>query len=494
MVLQSQSEHLVEGEAMSATDREALLRDASKQKLRGMRLRDFGDEDEQWESTLLLRKAAKNELAALGLQANASEEEQARARIEACGLFLDAYDPVRAAEQWNQIPRRFSPPNDEASWLVKLSERYQDAIHDFGAKWRAIKPRPDVIPEIDRLSLRQVRTLLKHFSGIPELWWAVAERTNDPDALERATQLEPGFGQHDYAVAAWKRIEAPFVRELRIKLSPARRENILRLDVVGRLATAFSDLLSDFADGFLDRRVELIPVSATPGSFVWNVSAWGLPSYAIEELQQRATQIPAEVGAKGLLELLEQLDEHNIELTASTGEQTTQAPQLVFDTQRRKPMLEAARALAKIASLDIPQANSLDRVFRMVEMYVNDEEITSKALGVTPRQIRYYRDALGILGFLDDSKKLTPAGRQLVRLRHRESRLSATVVHFESSVCGERWIQWSNADTLLGVDATSARQFIQECAAGLNGETTKHRAQCLAAWHAELIQYHYAKS
>lgn len=226
---------------MIALNREALLHEADKLKLRGMRLRSFGDADEQWQATLLLRQAAKNELAALDLQMHPSDEEQARARIEACGLFLDAHDPVRAAQQWNLIPRLFFPPNAETSWLDKLGERFQEAVQDFGEHWRAIKPKPDVIPGVDQLSQSQIRSLVTRYQGVPEFWWALSKHSNHHGPLERVKELEPDFVQDHVASAAWKFLEAPFVRELSIKLhlkgtdmhrfSPISEEMAIRLEL-----------------------------------------------------------------------------------------------------------------------------------------------------------------------------------------------------------------------------------------------------------------------
>lgn len=493
MVLRSQSEFLGEGEAMIPMERETLLREASKLKLQGMRLRNFGDANEQREATLLLRKAAKNELAALELQANPSEEEQARARIESCGLFLDAHDPIRAAEQWNQIPRKFCPPNDEASWLDRLSPRYHEVVDHFGRHWRAIKPRPDSIPDAAGLSQEQIHSLATRYSGVPEFWWALSRYHKDQDALDWVKVLEPDYVRDEVATRAWQRIEEPFVQRLRIKVSPARRGGILRLDVVGRVATAFSDLLSDFVDGFLDRPVELIPIGATPGSFVWNVDAWGLPSYAIAELQERATVDPAEVGVNELVKLLEQLDQHKIDLTASIATQDTRPPQLVFGAERRKTLLDAARTVSEaINSNEIPQANRLERVFRLVEMHASGEEINADTFGEGPRDVVYYRRAAKILGFLDESDRLTLAGRQIARLTN-EHRMRATVVYFESSVCGDGWIRWAKKQTLLEVEPESAQQFIEQCVSGLSATTVDRRAQTLMAWHADLIPYHYSK-
>lgn len=494
MVLQAEAQSLGDGEAMSAMDREALLREASKQKLRGMRLRNFGDAYEQWEATLFLRKAAKNELAALELQTNPSDEEQARARIEACGLFLDAHDPIRAAEQWNQIPRSFFPPNPEPVWFDRLAGRYRESVRVFYEEWRAIKSEINGIPSVDAISTTGVRTLVERFEGVPEFWWAHFQRFDEPASLKRAVELEPEFERDSTGHRAWNLIEDQFVQAIQVKVSSTCKERALHLDWVSRVATAFSDLLSQFVTDRLKHSIELIPVSATPGSFVWNINARGLPKYAIAELQERATEAPEEVGAQKLVALLEQLDENKLDLVVTTANRPGSTPELVFDVERRKPMLEAARAVVKIASIDIPQANSLERVFQMVEMYAKDHEVSPKILKIEPRQISYYKHAMRILGFIDDNDKITPAGRQIARLQHLEARLGATVVHFESSICGEAWIRWSKVGTLLEVDPQSAAQFIQECAVGINSETIKRRAQCLAMWHAELIPYHYVKS
>ena len=145
-----------------------------------------------------------------------------------------------------------------------------------------------------------------------------------------------------------------------------------------------------------------------------------------------------------------------------------------------------------INSNEIPQANRLERVFRLVEMHASGEEINADTFGEGPRDVVYYRRAAKILGFLDESDRLTLAGRQIARLTN-EHRMRATVVYFESSVCGDGWIRWAKKQTLLEVEPESAQQFIEQCVSGLSATTVDRRVQTLMAWHADLIPYHYSK-
>jgi hypothetical protein len=273
---------------------------------------------------------------------------------------------------------------------------------------------------------------------------------------------------------------------------------VLLLDHVTRIAAAFGELLSGFVEETFAGAGDLIPSGATVGSFILDVAAQGVPPYALDELDQALTHAPERVGVHRLAALLSLLQQSGVNLTVSIvsdddADRGAKWPQLVVDAKRRKALLKATEATARrtIDSRDIPQANDLDRVFRIVEMVANHEELDAQALEITPRQVAYYRRAAKVLGFLTESDELTAAGRLTARLG-AEDRLRVTVVHFESSRCGDAWIQWSGGRTLLDVDPYSAADFLRQSVPNLTGETTGRRAQTLIGWYKTLIAHHYA--
>jgi hypothetical protein len=105
--------------------------------------------------------------------------------------------------------------------------------------------------------------------------------------------------------------------------------------------------------------------------------------------------------------------------------------------------------------------------------------------------VGYYRRAAKILGLIDEDSDVTPAGRLIARLSP-DDRLRTTVVHFESSLCGDAWIRWSQGNTLKDVDPETAFEFLRARVPSLSEDTAKRRAQTLSAWHHDLIEHHYA--
>ncbi len=496
-------------------------------KMRAMRLRAFGDENEQWEATVLLRRAAMNELAAIAERPDVTEEEQASARVEACGLFLEARDPVRATEQWLRLPRWLSSSDAGAGMMERLQPLYQQQSERFLADWSRLKAEPDRPPAIEQMSEQRVRALVEVYPGVPELWWALATRTADPGAAaaarDRMRQLDPALEQDAAAWQRWDEIERALVRMVTIEMKPERPGGLLPLEAVARIAAVFEDLFSGFIEGTFGSDVMFMPQGARAGSFILDVAAWGLPPHAIEEFDRRLTEAPEQVGAQRLIRLVTLLQQAGVRLTVSseaapatdstgrpdtvapgagpgpvvpgTGAPATGAPAtVVIDAQRCRVLLESARSASArtLDSRDVPQANDLARVFRIAEMIEAREEITPDTLGeITQRQVDYYRRAAKILGLLTETGDITAAGRLIARLDEQE-RLRAAVVYFESSECGDAWIRWSQGKTLLDVNPDTAFEFLQQSVPGLNPGTAQRRAQTLIAWHGALIAAPYA--
>lgn len=488
---------------MSRSDIERQRHEASIMKMRAMRLRALGDEKDQWDAILLLRRAAEKELAVAHRKA-VSEQEQARALIEACGLFLEARDPVRATEQWLRLPGWVFASN--TSMLERLKPLYREATRTFAADWFSLKKKPSAPPAYSGISDRKLNSLTKNYPGVAEFWWILANRKNDKKeaavARDRMRQLEPAFEQDNAARESWEQIEHKFIRNLTIAMQAERQGTILLLESVSRITTAFNELFGDFIDETFGNAVGFLPQSARAGSFILDVAAWGLPRFAIAEFDQKLTHAPERVGPQRIMELVALLRQNNVKLTVSTDiapidfgfeSGDTEATSITLDAKRCRALLEAAKiaALRTLDSRDIPQADDLLRVFKLVELLESNEMLDPDTLDITKRQVDYYRRAAKILGLLTESDELTAAGSHIVRL-DAEDRLRTAVVYFESSVCGNAWIEWSEGKTLLDVNPDEAFDFLQESVPGLNAVTAERRAQTLVAWHRLLSGYHYA--
>lgn len=152
--------------------------------------------------------------------------------------------------------------------------------------------------------------------------------------------------------------------------------------------------------------------------------------------------------------------------------------------------LNRKSADATIDPSDIPQADDLSRVFHIVAQIAEHKELRPPDLEITPRELAYYVSAARILGLLTESREVTSAGRSIAKMVPEE-RLRATVVQFESSVCGKAWIAWSKGRTLLDISPDTAVDFIKANVLEMEGSTVLRRANTLNTWYKTLIPYHY---
>ncbi|MGK3988468.1 hypothetical protein WME99_35825 [Sorangium sp. So ce136] len=485
---------------MTASERDRLRSEAAAMKLRAMRLRMLGDEQDRWEAIVLLHRAAWNELAAVEEPARRSEQEEASARIEACGLFLEASDPIRAAEQCSRLPLWVLTSDAGVAMLSGFRSKYQTQSTNFLTGWRALQHTPGDVPAVHRMPETKLRSMLAEHAGVAELWWALSKRTSNNDeaqfARARMKQLDPKLEDESMAQAAWARLEQAFVSKLKLEMRSERTNNALSLDLVSRISVAFNQLLESFVQNVFYGAVALVPRGARPGSFIIEVDAQELPPHALEELDRMFTSAPERIGARKILHLLNILQQNGVSLRVQIADNAggSEARGFILDARRRRLLLKPteAAALRTIESVDIPQANNLDRVFQIVQLIAGGDEVDAEVLEIEPRQVAYYRRAAKILGFLTESEELTAAGRLIARLASGD-RLRAAVVHFESSVCGDAWIQWSKGRTLLDVKPETAAEFIIASVPGLSEDTARRRAQTLNAWYHALIVHHYAR-
>jgi hypothetical protein len=107
--------------------RDKILREASIQKMRAIRLRDFGDEEERRDALLLFEQSADNELAALAMIQTPTKLDEIRARSEACGLYFCANQTAFAHEQWKLLPEEARSELGERDENLLACMKYLDA-------------------------------------------------------------------------------------------------------------------------------------------------------------------------------------------------------------------------------------------------------------------------------------------------------------------------------------------------------------------------------
>lgn len=183
---------------MSKSYRDELLREASILKMRAIRLRATVDEPHPWDAVVAFHDAARKELAALALLDNPPLEVEARARIEACGLFLDARDPESATVQWELIPVSISGSAAGSAMLARLKPTFKKEQATFVRTWTEFKKELPRSGSFEGARIGTIRKLCNAYPGIAGFWW-IAYRHADArgrwkeakHALEHARRLAP---------------------------------------------------------------------------------------------------------------------------------------------------------------------------------------------------------------------------------------------------------------------------------------------------------------
>ncbi len=300
------------------------------------------------------------------------------------------------------------------------------------------------------------------------------------------------------------------MQELWLRARDAGAIEFQQLADIGRcFIELFQATERDLAGARRSQPIGLVPIGARPGSFVLQLEVGragestdrafvALVALLARARRREQVALAFDAPGPGLIELAQllrllrtnglQLDVH---MYQSSGPRTHQ--HLTLGKAEADALLPALRPLeySRLASAEIPQADTLGTVFALLSYLAEDVEISAATMNITPRQIAYYKQAARILGFLNRENGLTPAGDQIVRLADQpDEQLIATVAHFEDSRCGRAWIRWSGGDDLADVDPDSAEAFLRAVVPTLNPVTARRRAQTLQAWHRELIPLH----
>ena len=389
-------------------------------------------------------------------------------------LFLSLWaDETDAADTWLYLPiseeqlervragqvdisQAYLQPEDGTVFL--LTHRHAEKAWSLEVLTPAVLNREWLPPAGDSLQLREgvqpAGTDLTRLTESPIHWLRISRITESFDvSLEAVTTV----------LKAWRELFADALEELGsdttlIPVGSAKGSFRLALEV--REAAAAREVLRTLA--------ELNAVVFTPDRLV--------------AYQERR------VSAKALMRLFRALSEYKVRLLVES--EALSSP-IEFSPTSASSLEHAYSVIAqsRMATDEIPQADDLRRVFRLIELKASHIDLTPYTLDVVPRQVSYYKQASRLLGYLSADNELSVAGSQLVALTEAE-RFTTTVVQFERSYCGWRWIQWARGETMLDVSPNSAEPFLL-AASELSPTTAKRRAQTLRAWHNALAPFHY---
>jgi hypothetical protein len=326
------------------------------------------------------------------------------------------------------------------------------------------------------------------------------------DIADTISSIPPSGAAAAFAFPGLTRLEAyliglscttaiPVVQRIRLKSARSSEPNLddRRVGAGFNAWSKFNEWWTSFALG--GREVRLLPAGATIGSFQLDLILEPVVGVGSESVLEAADMIAEYARNDQALpegepwrQLVEVLTEFGLTMTVVHywGNRESKALELNRTSMQAVRERIVAGPYVKISSIDVPQANKIEKVFDVAESISRAELIEMDV-----RDLNYYRRAAKILGLIDRNDALTAGGRQVVRLS-REERLRTAVVLFETSTVGEAWISYCQGATLMDVDVNTAKAFLTDRSV-VTGDTLNRRAKALKAWHEKLIQYHYLR-
>ena len=144
-----------------------------------------------------------------------------------------------------------------------------------------------------------------------------------------------------------------------------------------------------------------------------------------------------------------------------------------------------------VHSEDIPQADTLDLMLYLIEIYHNQSlNILARKLNIEPRQVYYYKHAARLFILLDSNNRPTSRALLLNRVAIKSLKYQVLAIWIEETTFMKLWLAWYGAQILPELDPESAQQFLIESCIGLSSTTIERRAQTLTIWSNKLIPYH----
>lgn len=134
-----------------------------------------------------------------------------------------------------------------------------------------------------------------------------------------------------------------------------------------------------------------------------------------------------------------------------------------------------------VDSIEVPQADDLDKVFKIVELVREGETNLDYHLALSPRQVRYYQQAAKILDLLSNIDSVTSRGLFFLNLPVSK-RYKMALLLFESSSVGFAWLRFCAVSSALELNPESAENFLRSQDINLSITTLKRRARTLACW------------
>ncbi len=289
--------------------------------------------------------------------------------------------------------------------------------------------------------------------------------------------------------------------EIRISKTSEKISKTPKLEHVTRLFENFGTLYKSFLDTMNIASNGIEPISARPGSFILSFQAEHLYQF------ESKFKILNEMISKRI-DIVNYMKQNQIDIRSFTAllgsvfetstnfelkDNATDSNIFVIrksDAAFYLPSLTKS-AVQYLSSYQVPQANDLEKIFKLADLTWQGLEVNAASLKVDPRHVAYYRHAAKTLGFFESNGSMTAIGQQLAE-SGRDKKLKITAKCFESSYCGWAWITWAGVQDLRGLESGTASVFLKENCPNLSATTSKRRASTLSTWCDEL-QEHYSE-
>ena len=113
-----------------------------------------------------------------------------------------------------------------------------------------------------------------------------------------------------------------------------------------------------------------------------------------------------------------------------------------------------------LTSINVPQADDIDRVIALVKCLYNNGNVNHFALSVVKRQVDYYFNAARILGLVDRYSQLTRDGLAVATSNNPYPIIAD---RFKHSDVYQEWLNWSMNNGFVDVQAGTAEHFLSDC-------------------------------
>lgn len=265
-----------------------------------------------------------------------------------------------------------------------------------------------------------------------------------------------------------------------------------------RAALPSFDLIEEFYTEFLSAfklQDKMIPITGKPGSFIleFNSKKFSFVEPVLlklfERIKSRSDITSLVKDEKIPAQALEKLFNHVIDNDIVIDLTNKHSDKYIFriDKSDAEFYIKKLNKITQfnVTSHQVPQADTLSKIYDVVDNVWRNGFLERDTLDLSPRHVLYYMDACKILGLISSTNSITSIGQQLV-LSDIDKKHAIAAQCFENSHCGWTWVTWSDGRSILDIDPSTAREFLDDCAPTLSSSTRERRARTLRTWCREL--------